>query len=201
MFVIKLTAVYLLLTVLQLAYTSGIQLNSSTQVNDEQCPLWQQKTTTVICSRYKRQGQMCGSCMEGYSPPVYSYSPSCVNCTTSNWAKYTAVPVTAFSIFVITFRLSAASPKLHGLILSSQIISCPSNMRILYNGEGFSPLGETGPLKGEEVALPTTLSGLGSCPRSLLDLRGWGVLWGRGFEEAILVQTTVVECKNKNNKR
>ena len=66
------------------------------------------------------------------------------------------------------------------------------------SGEGFSPLGETGPPKGEEAALPTTLSGLGSvdgsCPRSLLDLRGWGVLWGRGFEEAILVQTTVVEC-------
>ena len=72
-------------------------------------------------------------------------------------------------------------------------------------GEGFSPLGETGPPKGEEAALPTTLSGLGSadgsCPRSLLDLRGWGVLWGRGFEEAILVQTTVVEGENKNNKR
>ena len=40
--------------------------------------------------------------------------------------------------------------------------------------EGFSLLGETGPPKGEETALPTTLSGLGSCPRSLLDLRGWG---------------------------
>ena len=65
------------------------------------------------------------------------------------------------------------------------------------NGEGFSPLGETGPPKGEEAALPTTLSGLGSCPRSLLDLRDWGVLWGRSFEEAILVQTTVVECENK----
>ena len=78
-------------------------------------------------------------------------------------------------------------------------------MCLRINGEGFSLLGETGPPKGEEAALPTTLSGLGSvdgsCPRSLLDLRGWGVLWGRGFEEAILVQTTVVECENKNNKR
>ena len=62
---------------------------------------------------------------------------------------------------------------------------------VAIHGEGFSPLGETGPPKGEEAALPTTLSGLGSCPRSLLDLRGWGVLWGRGFEEAILVQTRV----------
>ena len=70
---------------------------------------------------------------------------------------------------------------------------------------GVLPVRGDGPPKGEEAALPTTLSGLGSadgsCPRSLLDLRGWGVLWGRGFEEAILVQTTVVECENKNNKR
>ena len=90
----------------------------------------------VMCSGYKRQGQMCGSCMDGYVPPVYSYSLSCVNCTTSNWTKYTAVsllPVTAFFIFVITFRLSATSPKLNGLILCSQLISCPSNMRILCN--------------------------------------------------------------------
>ena len=29
-------------------------------------------------------------------------------------------------------------------------------------GEGFSPLGEMGPPKGEETAFPTTLSGLGS---------------------------------------
>ena len=60
---------------------------------------------------------------------------------------------------------------------------------VYLQGEGFS--------EGEDTALPTTLSGLGSadgsCPRSLLDLRGWGVLWGRGFEEAILVQ---VECEN-----
>ena len=61
-------------------------------------------------------------------------------------------------------------------------------------GEGFSPLGGMGPPKGEETALPTTLSGLGSanssCPLSLLNLHEWGVLCGRGFEEAILVQTT-----------
>ena len=93
-------------------YFINITVNSSSIIND------------VMCGPHKRQGQMCGSCscMDGYAPPVYSYSLSCVNCTTSNWAKYTAVsllPVTAFFIFVVTFRLSATSPKLHGLILFS----------------------------------------------------------------------------------
>ena len=51
---------------------------------------------------------------------------------------------------------------------------------IRLHGERFSPLGETGHPKGEDKALPTTLSGLGSangsCPRSLLNLRGWGII-------------------------
>ena len=82
----------------------------------------------MMCSRYKRQGQLCGSCIAGFSPPVYSYSLSCVNCTTSNWAKYTAVsllPVTAFFFIAITFRLSVTSPKLSGYILCLQILLIP----------------------------------------------------------------------------
>ena len=92
------------------------------------------KLNERMCSRYKRQRQLCGSCIAGFSPPVYSYSLSCVNCTTSNWAKYTAVsllPVTAFFFIAITFRLSATSPKLGGYILCLQILLIPSNMRLL----------------------------------------------------------------------
>ena len=92
------------------------------------------KLNERMCSGYRRQGQLCGSCMAGFSPPVYSYSLSCVNCTTSNWAKYTAVsllPVTAFFFIAITFRLSATSPKLSGYILCIQMILTPSFMRLL----------------------------------------------------------------------
>ena len=99
-----------------------ITVNSSLKLNER------------MCSRYKRQGQLCGSCIAGFAPPVYSYSLSCVNCTTSNWAKYTAVsllPVTAFFFIAITFRLSATSPKLTGYILCIQTIFTPSNMRLL----------------------------------------------------------------------
>ena len=91
-------------------------------------------TNEVMCGSHNRQGQMCGQCKPGYAPPVYSYSLSCVNCTTSNWGKYTAVsllPLTAFFVFVVAFRISATSPRLHGLVLCIQIIMCPLNARLL----------------------------------------------------------------------
>ena len=103
-------------------YFFDITVNKSSQINE------------FMCSRYKRQGQLCGSCVTGYAPPVYSYFLSCVNCTDSNWAKYTAVsllPVTAFFVFAITFRFSATSPKLNGFILCMQILMSPPNMRII----------------------------------------------------------------------
>ena len=88
----------------------------------------------VVCGPQKRRSQMCGECKPGYAPPVYSYSLACVNCTTSNWGKYTAVsfiPLTGFFFFVVTFRISAFSPKLHGFILFSQIVTCPCFLRDL----------------------------------------------------------------------
>ena len=92
------------------------------------------KLNEVVCGRFKREGQVCGACIHGYAPPIYSYSLSCVSCSTSNWGKYTAVsllPLTAFFVFVVTFRIRATSPTLHGFILFSQLITCSSNMRNL----------------------------------------------------------------------
>ena len=106
----------------QLGYYMDISVNTTSQINE------------FMCSGHNRQSQLCGSCVTGYAPPVYSYSLSCVNCTISNWAKYTAVsllPVTAFFVFVIMFSLSATSPKLSGFILCMQILTCPPNMRIM----------------------------------------------------------------------
>ena len=44
------------------------------------------------CDEYGRTGQLCGKCKDGYAPPVYSYSLSCVECTdySYNWVKYLA---------------------------------------------------------------------------------------------------------------
>ena len=100
----------------------NITANTSFQLNE------------LLCGRFKRQGQMCGSCMDGYAPPIYSYSLSCVNCTSSNWAKYVAVsllPVTTFYVVTIMVRFSATSPKMNGLIICLQLVFSPPNQRVL----------------------------------------------------------------------
>ena len=90
----------------------------------------------ALCGNTNRTGQLCGQCVDGYSPPVYSYFPQCVNCTsgTNNWPKYLAVsllPTTAFFIGVLTFRVRATSPLLNGYILLCQIITAPPIQRLI----------------------------------------------------------------------
>ena len=92
----------------------------------------------MMCSYVNRDGQLCGSCKEGFAPPVYSYNFNCVHasqCTHNNtWWKYIAVaflPLTVFYIMVIIFRISATSPVLNGFVLVSQTLSTPNLMRML----------------------------------------------------------------------
>ena len=69
-------------------YYTNITTNTSSGING------------LICSKFKRQGQLCGSCMPGYAPPVYSYSLSCVKCNDSYWAKYAAVSFLPLTIIL-----------------------------------------------------------------------------------------------------
>ena len=97
-----------------------------------------------MCSKSNRDGQLCGKCREGFAPPVYSYSLTCVNCTdyNLNWLKYLAVafgPLTAFSIGVILFHISPASPYLHGFILAASIICVPNIVRIIVQDDEEHP--------------------------------------------------------------
>ena len=84
-----------------------------------------------LCSSRNRDGQLCGRCEDGFALPVYSYSLSCVNCTShyaSNWIKYLAVsllPTTLFFIIIVTCRLSVTSGVMNAFILLSQIMSLP----------------------------------------------------------------------------
>ena len=90
----------------------------------------------AVCGlkRTGRTGQLCGQCMDGYSPPVYSYYPQCFNCTsgTNNWPKYLTVsllPTTVFFLGVLTFRFRATSPQMNGYILMCQILTSPMVLR------------------------------------------------------------------------
>ena len=86
------------------------------------------------CGQSNRDSTLCGKCMPGYSPLVYSYDMSCMNCTgmTYNWIKYIAVayiPLTFFFIFVFVFRLSGTSPLLRSYVTVSQGLTSPICIR------------------------------------------------------------------------
>ena len=92
----------------------------------------------AVCGYSNRTGQLCGQCVNGTSPPVYSYYPQCIDCPagTNNWAKYLAVsllPTTLFFIGTVTFRLRATSPNMNGFILLCQIIGSPPVLRLVGN--------------------------------------------------------------------
>ena len=86
----------------------------------------------AVCGLTKRTGQLCGQCVNGTSPPVYSYYPQCVNCNTSNWAKYLTVsllPTTVFFLGAVALRLRATAPHMNGFILFCQILTSPPILR------------------------------------------------------------------------
>ena len=96
----------------------------------------------AVCKYTQRTGQLCGQCVNGTSPPVYSYYPQCVDCPagTNNWAKYLVVsllPTTLFFIGTVGIKFRATSPLMNGYIMLCQIISSPSLLRRV--AEHFNP--------------------------------------------------------------
>ena len=108
--------------------------------------------STDFCRNYKRTSQLCGQCMDGYSPPVYSYYAECVRCRqgTNNWTKYLAVsllPTTAFLLALTIIRFRATSPQITGYIFMCQVVISPIVLRIIVyspqtNNKHFSPTGD-----------------------------------------------------------
>ena len=94
------------------------------------------KLESTLCQEYHREGQLCGRCNSNFTLSVYSYTVHCVQCYDYDhkWAKYLAVaflPLTVFSVIVITFRVSATSGSMNAFILVSQISSTPVIVRPL----------------------------------------------------------------------
>ena len=93
------------------------------------------RLNNYTCGGLNREGQLCGRCMKGFAPPVYSYALNCVNCTDYhlNWLKYIGVafgPLTLFCILICIFHISATSAYLHGFIFFSQIFTMPIILRM-----------------------------------------------------------------------
>ena len=89
-----------------------------------------------MCAGLNRSSQLCGRCVKGFAPAVYSYSMKCVPCSSYhsfNIFKYVLIafgPMNLF-IFVVTLcHISPTSSYLHGFMLFSQIITLAPIMRI-----------------------------------------------------------------------
>ena len=107
-----------------------------------------------MCAGLNREGQLCGRCVKGFGPPVFSYSLSCVNCTDYhlNWLKYIGVafgPLTLFCIVICVFHISATSPYLHGFVFFSQILTISVVVKALHNMHGYRESGASEKIGGE----------------------------------------------------
>ena len=105
-------------------------------------PRWVNATNqnVVVCNGYRlhfhRDGQLCGTCADGFALPVYSYSLACVECSnySKNWIKYILaafLPLTLFFWVIIVFRLSATSGLLNDIVFGAQILTFPAQLRVL----------------------------------------------------------------------
>ena len=86
-----------------------------------------------VCGSFKREGHLCGACIEGYGPPVYSYSLECVKCNKedfwSNLIKYIAIaygPLTVLYGLIIIFKMSFTSARFSAYIMIWQVITSMS---------------------------------------------------------------------------
>ena len=90
-----------------------------------------------MCTEMDREGQLCGRCINGFTPPAYSYNWHCINCSLydghiKQTAKYITIaflPLTVFFIIVTTLHISATSPSISTFILISQLITAPIILR------------------------------------------------------------------------
>ena len=89
----------------------------------------------VICGKeFSRNGTLCGKCIDGYYPLVYSFNLTCVKCPhgRANWWKFVLhafLPLTIFYFIVVFFKINATSSPLHGFIYCCQVFSMPALAR------------------------------------------------------------------------
>ena len=98
-----------------------------------------------LCGPNNRKGWMCGQCKDGFTTSAYSYDLRCVKCSGGhyNWAKYVAVallPLTAFFIVIVTFRISVTLPPMVALVHILQLIVAPQVVRFTVIGLTTSTL-------------------------------------------------------------
>ena len=83
------------------------------------------------CTSLKRQGTLCGQCVDGYTVSAYSYDLKCIRCDSQleNWGLYIVfafLPLTVFIVITLVFRINVLSPELNVFVLAAQFLSSPA---------------------------------------------------------------------------
>ena len=107
-----------------------LKSNSTEEINHE------------MCGDLNRQGQLCGSCREGYGLPAYFSSLICVNCSepgsTRNMGEYLAitfVPLTILYFIMVAFKISVTSGYIVAYVLVCQVVTTPTLLRAITMGD------------------------------------------------------------------
>ena len=92
-----------------------------------------------MCGPYNRKGVLCGECIDGYGPAVYSYDLKCANCSQlssgyaiSLYLFLEFIPSTLFFICVTVFHVNITSGPLLGYVLFCQMYAYAFKMLDLY---------------------------------------------------------------------
>jgi len=93
-----------------------------------------------VMKHSNRQGRFCGRCKKEYGLPAYSYHyTNCIPCKDygyKNWFKVLAailIPMTAFYVVLIIFKISITTSYLNGLVLVTHCSFSPIQMKIYTN--------------------------------------------------------------------
>ena len=88
-------------------------------------------------SSWNRDGQLCGSCNDGFSPSIYSYDWHCESCSKNVFVKalvkyvsFAYLPLIIFFILASTLRIRANSPPLNAFIIACQVMASPLLLRL-----------------------------------------------------------------------
>ena len=84
----------------------------------------------AMCGPYNRKGLLCGECIDGYGPGVYTFDRKCVNCSKFSVSSAIClyllvefVPVLLFFLCLTVFRLDLTSGPMLGYVMFCQMIS------------------------------------------------------------------------------
>ena len=82
----------------------------------------------TMCGPYNRKGLLCGRCIDGYGPAVYSFNMKCANCSKisigsaiSLYLFLELILITLFFLCVVLFRLNITAGPLLGYVLFCQL--------------------------------------------------------------------------------